>query len=64
MEQSIKNRDKILKLLEPLFPDYGAAGVYISKKLNAEMGVAGNEISISFYNSRENKGRKVLRRKR
>lgn len=42
-------RDQILKLLLPLFPESGAAGVYISKKLNAEMRVAGNEIGITFY---------------
>jgi hypothetical protein len=52
MEQSIKNRDKILKLLEPLFPNSGAAGVFISKKLNAEMGIAENQITILFHRTR------------
>lgn len=45
-------RDQILKLLVPLFPEIGGAGVYISKKLNAEMGVAGNQIIIEFYEKR------------
>ena len=55
MNQSIKHRDKILKLLEPLFPYSGAAGVYISPKLNAEIGVAGNEITIVFYENSSKK---------
>jgi hypothetical protein len=55
MDLSINNRDKILKLLVPLFPDTGAAGVYISPKLNAEMGVVGNEITIVFYKNSSKK---------
>jgi hypothetical protein len=48
MNKSIHNRDKVLKLLEPLFPDSGAAGVYYSKKLKATMTVAGNEVNLIF----------------
>jgi hypothetical protein len=45
----VKNRDEVLKLLIPLFPESGTAGVYISRKLKAEMCVVGDEISIYFY---------------
>lgn len=48
-EAVVAHRSAVLKRLLPLFPEAGAAGVYISRKLNAEMGVAGDEISITFY---------------
>jgi hypothetical protein len=39
-------RDEILKLLEPYFPETGAAGTYIGDK--GIMNVAGNEITLIF----------------
>lgn len=46
------SRDQILNMLLPRFPEIGGAGVYFSKKLNAEIGVAGNQIFIEFYEKR------------
>jgi hypothetical protein len=48
----VQHRAEILNLLLPLFPEIGGAGIYISQKLKAELGVAGNEISITLYKSR------------
>jgi hypothetical protein len=55
------SRDQILKTLLPLFTEIGAAGVYFSKKLNAEMGVAGNQIFIELYEKRP-KARRINNR--
>jgi len=42
------NRDIILNLLTPLFPESQDAGVYYSPELEAYMTVAGDEITITF----------------
>ena len=60
MKKSIKNRDKFLKRIMDTFPfeESGDAGVYFDKGLNAEMRVAGNEISLKFR-----KEKKIIRSK-
>ena len=52
MKKSIKNRDKFLRHVMDkfLFEESGDAGVYYDKSLNAEMTVAGNEVSLKLRN--------------
>ncbi len=49
-ERAIKHRDEVMEILINKF-DFSVsleAGVYYSKKLKAEMGVAGTNIAIEF----------------
>ena len=57
MKKAIKNRDNFLIHIVDRFPfeETADAGVYYDKELEAEMAVAGNEVSFKFRKNGKHK---------